>query len=290
MSLEWQDLISGVERSSDGLVPAASTPLPWQNVDSPQTTQVTTTVSSPAPSVHLAASEIDSVGEAASTTPSVVRSNAAAPLEDGAVMCHLCDYPCFIKAKGTRLRSKQREEYWCGKCNGTNSSMGRGCDGWPTREFKGFTKDQTIAFYRTKGSAADFRFAYADTVARIEIERQRSFRQREFRPKEYWVRLGYNGDSIEREAKPGDIDDSDPMVGIQYRVAWKGDVDDKEIFMERSEILSKMKKGTTKRKMEAPPTEVGKEEDYDESDDSSSDDGGNSKKQKKREETSTPKG
>ena len=110
------------------------------------------------------------------------------------------------------------------------------------RKVQGIVAEQSVAFYRTTVSSKEFRFAYADTVARNEAGHNTYYRAREFRPKTFRVNIGYDGDRIEREAKPGDIDDSDPMVGIQYRIGVAGDVDEKLVSMTRSEILSKLKK------------------------------------------------
>ena len=128
--------------------------------------------------------------------------------------------------------------------------MSRQVDGWPTMDFKGIDEEKQIAFWRSDGGAKDFRFAYADALAREEVERQRGYVDKQFRPVEYWIRLGYDGDRIKNNALPHQIDNSDPMVGTQYQVAARGQIDEHEIAQKRSQILQTlMKKRAIKEKV-----------------------------------------
>ena len=193
-------------------------------------------------------------------------------------------------AKGVRLRKKTTQEYWCGGCNSRNTTMSRQVDGWPTMEFKSMPEDKQVAFWRLDGGSKDFRFAYADALAREEVERQRGYCDRQFRPLDYWVRIGYCGERIQANALPHQIDNSDPMVGTQYQVAARGQIDEHEIATKRSQILQKlMKKTSIKRKVKAADPDAAGSDSLSSSDDAPDVLTKGSKKREEKRKTATNK-
>ena len=154
---EWQSLISG----GDGDGPSPSTTVTASLPPTPADMSAIIMPGQPdPPSQRPAETDLESNG-GTSTTASTPRTCAPAkvgftqlpPTDSMAptLMCQDCHLKVDPAAKGTRLRSKSKMEFQCGKCSSKVSAMAREHGAWPTDEYKKLPEQSQIDFMRQGG-------------------------------------------------------------------------------------------------------------------------------------------
>ena len=116
------------------------------------------------------------------------------------IVCMDCKLPVDPVAKGTRLRSKKAMEYQCGMCNSTSTCMNTALGEWPSKDFKAFSAEQQITFYRSGSKGC--KQSYAKTLAKKTVQERSETCDGELRPLLYWTQLGYSAGRFQLHTAP----------------------------------------------------------------------------------------
>ena len=118
------------------------------------------------------------------------------------IVCMDCKLPVDPVRKGTRLRSKKAMEYQCGMCNSTSTCMNTALGEWPSKDFKAFSAEEQVTFYR--GGSKSCNASYAKTVAKRIVQERSETCDGELRPLLYWTQIGYSAERLQMYTAPED--------------------------------------------------------------------------------------